>query len=459
MPLPVGQIAVFTAITVPYVVLLTLLGLPFNHSLFWLYVLPPGLLTWLATRPVLESKRLPELIISQARYLGQPSTWCRMAPLAEKDEIVVFGRVWRRVSVAPAVTAEQVSIEQREAARELPVPGRAAWPATTAAAPGRFGQPVTERPVRGSAGTGRRGRPAQERHASERQAKEQPVRARAPAGPAQRQRAREPAEPPGTRWGRRAEGTMRRQAAPGLAAPGSAVPGPGVPGPTVPRPGASGQAMPARDAQRPPAADAGWARAAGPAADAAVRRDPRAAALPRVGRHAGPARPPAAAGSPADARVRLSDPAAEPRHAGEADPVGDPGRVGGAGPAGLGDRSASRDRDLGVAGAAGLIAAIGYAAGSGGRPARDTGAAGHYAGTGEAARNTGPVDGAGAAGAVEYGAGAGRPARDSGPGEETSTGWPAGNGASAGVPSHTDSAHGAGNGPDTTAGTGRPAGA
>jgi len=463
MPLPVGQIAVFAAVTVPYIVLLTLFGLPFNHNLFWLYVLPPGLLTWLATRPVLESKRLPELIISQARYIGEPSTWCRMAPLAEKDEIVVFGRVWRRVSVAPAVTAEPQNIEQREAARELPVPERAALPVATATAPGVFGQPVTERPARGSAETGRRGRPAKERHARERQAREQQVRERVPAGPAQGQRVREPAEQPGTRWGRRAAGTMRRQAAPGQAVPRSAVPGPGVPGPGVPGPGASGQARPARDAQRPPAPDAGWARAAGPAADAAVRRDPRAAALPRVGRHAGPARPPAAAGSPADARVRPSDPAAEPRHAGEAvpgsgaDPVGDPGRVGGAGPAGLGDRSASRDRDLGVAGAAGLIAAIGYAAGSGGRPARDTGAAGHYAGTGGAARNAGPVDGAGAAGAVGYGAGAGRPARDSGPGEETSTGWPAGNGASAGVPSHTDSAYGAGHGPDTTAGTGWPA--
>src|SRR5262249_17416670 len=99
MPVPVGQIAVFAAITVPYIVLLTGFGLPFNHNLFWLYVLPPGLLTWLATRPVLESKRLPELILSQARYLGEPRTWCRMKPLAETDEILVFGRVWRRAPV------------------------------------------------------------------------------------------------------------------------------------------------------------------------------------------------------------------------------------------------------------------------------------------------------------------------------------------------------------------------
>jgi MinD-like ATPase involved in chromosome partitioning or flagellar assembly len=475
MPLPVGQIAVFAAVTVPYIVLLTLFGLPFNHNLFWLYVLPPGLLTWLATRPVLESKRLPELIISQARYMGEPSTWCRMAPLAEKDEVVVFGRVWRRVSVAPAAAAEQEEIGQREAARELPVPERAALPVATAVTQGVSGHAVTEQPVRGSAAAGRRGRPAKERQARERQAREQQVRERAPAGPAQGQRVREPAAQPGTRWGRRAAGTMRRQAVPGSAVAGPGVPGPAVPGPAVagpdvpgsavPGPGAAGPAGPARDAQWSSAADASWARAAGPAADTAVRRDPGVAAPPRVGRHAGPARPAAAAGSPADAGVRPSDPGAEPRHAGEAGlgsgagPVGSAGRDGGAGPAGDGDRSVSRERDLGVAGAAGLTAAIGYTAGAGGRRAQDAGPVGHSAGAGrEAARNAGLVDGAGAAGAVGYAAGAGRPARDCGPGEEARTGWPAGNGAGAGVPPLTGSAPGAGHGPDTSGGTGWPVG-
>ena len=61
MPLPVGQIAVFLAIAVPYIGLLAILGLPFSHTLLWLYVLPPGVLAWLTTRPVLESKKLPEL--------------------------------------------------------------------------------------------------------------------------------------------------------------------------------------------------------------------------------------------------------------------------------------------------------------------------------------------------------------------------------------------------------------
>ena len=168
MPLPVGQIAVFTAITVPYVILLTLLGLPFNHTLFWLYVLPPGVLTWLATRPVLESKRLPELIMSQARYLGEPSTWCRMAPLAEKDEVVVAGRVWRRagpagpatVTVAPVAARPDVTAVRPAA----PVPAldraAAASPSAHAGPPPGFGSARAGSPARGSlpAGPGSPGR-------------------------------------------------------------------------------------------------------------------------------------------------------------------------------------------------------------------------------------------------------------------------------------------------------------
>ncbi len=132
MPVPVGQIAVFAAITVPYVIILTVLGLPFSHTLFWLYVLPPGVLTWLATRPVLESKRLPELIISQVRYLGEPATWCRMTPLAEKDEIVVVGRVWRRAERQPEAAPVPAPARRSVPARTRPAP--VAVPASAAAA-------------------------------------------------------------------------------------------------------------------------------------------------------------------------------------------------------------------------------------------------------------------------------------------------------------------------------------
>ncbi|MGI9008902.1 MAG: conjugal transfer protein, partial [Streptosporangiaceae bacterium] len=106
MPLPIGQLTVFAAVTIPYVLILQLLGLPFNHTLIWLYILPPAVVTWLATRPVLESKRLPELVKSQLGYLAEPKVICRMAPLAERDVVMVTGRVWRprtrRADAAPA---------------------------------------------------------------------------------------------------------------------------------------------------------------------------------------------------------------------------------------------------------------------------------------------------------------------------------------------------------------------
>ena len=95
-PLPITWIAVFAGITVPYIFFLVVIGLPFNHNLVWLYVLPPGVLTWLTTRPVIESKKLPELVSSQLRYLTEPQTWCRMAPLAEKDDIFLTVRAWHR---------------------------------------------------------------------------------------------------------------------------------------------------------------------------------------------------------------------------------------------------------------------------------------------------------------------------------------------------------------------------
>ena len=337
MPLPVGQIAVFAAVTVPYIVLLTLFGLPFNHNLFWLYVLPPGLLTWLATRPVLESKRLPELIISQARYIGEPSTWCRMAPLAEKDEVVVFGRVWRRVSVAPPATAEQEGIEQREPARELPVPARAALPVATAATQGVSGQGVAEQSVaeqsvaeqsiRGRAGTGRRGRPARDRQAREASEEQQ---AAASTGGGDK----------GSRCGAR-----RAREAGVYGAPRGPCAQASIPGPAGALRGRRHRDRERRD------------RVGGTGQDA-QRRWPRT----RAGQGAGPAADAAFAGTPG------RPPCPCPGHRPHLRP---PLVIRGAGgrPGGLG-----ADRPVGEAGSgAGAKPAVGSAAGAGGEPARDAG--------------------------------------------------------------------------------------
>ncbi|HXW88535.1 MAG TPA: TcpE family conjugal transfer membrane protein, partial [Streptosporangiaceae bacterium] len=134
MPLPIGQVTAFLAIAVPYMLILTLAGMPFSHTWVWLYVLPPGVLAWLVTRPVLEGKRLPELVLSQLRYLAEPRTWCRMAPAAEKDLIVVVARVWR-APVAAAETGPAAGLTQAGSIVGEAEAGPAAVDATAACLP------------------------------------------------------------------------------------------------------------------------------------------------------------------------------------------------------------------------------------------------------------------------------------------------------------------------------------
>lgn len=323
MPLPVGQIAVFTAITVPYVILLTLFGLPFSHTLFWIYVLPPGVLTWLATRPVLESKRLPELIISQVRYIGEPSAWCRMTPHVEKDEMLVTGRVWRRSlpqpalepavepsavpavepalepSAVPAVEPAAVPVVARsgERAGRRPAPAltlgrvrvRAAGPGRAAGAapgagPSQGGR--AEAAVRGRGGANGHGSAPAAFGASGRSTPPALAPAKTPA----------PASPPG------AVGTPMAA----VAAPAPPV----IPASAPASADAPGSAKPSDPASPSPAVSDSGAATPAPATPAAPASAPASASAPPRLEPLAPASPPVAAGASAPAVAASASPAA-----------------------------------------------------------------------------------------------------------------------------------------------------
>ncbi|HLQ52965.1 MAG TPA: TcpE family conjugal transfer membrane protein [Streptosporangiaceae bacterium] len=313
MPLPVGQIAVFTAIAVPYVIILTVLGLPFSHTSFWLYVLPPGVLAWLATRPVLESKRLPELIVSQVRYLGEPRTWCRLAPLAEKDEVLVVARVWRRGGDGPseltahrairpagrrvlAVPQRAIAATARLAADPAPraTPSAPAWPASPARRPAAA---ASARPAAALT------RPAIGAHARPVPlAQERPAAARAVA------RTAAYAQPPATQAQSAARAQAVAQAQPvtpaGPAVPAQAVAPAAAAGLLLPRPGAESRPAAAVPASTRPAATSRPATASGPHAASVPAARPPADVPPA-------ARPPAAR-QPADGPPAARPPAGVP---------------------------------------------------------------------------------------------------------------------------------------------------
>ncbi|WP_283135528.1 TcpE family conjugal transfer membrane protein [Rhizohabitans arisaemae] len=131
VPLPMVWIGVFIGVLAPWSLLLYLIGLPFDAPWHVVYLVPPGVVTWLATRPVIESKRLTELLQSQLRYMGEPRTWCRLAPVEEPSEIVLTARVWRdpqRVALgsAPELVLDRVADEAPP--RALPEPATAPDP-------------------------------------------------------------------------------------------------------------------------------------------------------------------------------------------------------------------------------------------------------------------------------------------------------------------------------------------
>ncbi|MFD3686593.1 TcpE family conjugal transfer membrane protein [Nocardiopsis sp. NPDC058631] len=99
MPLPVGTFGVALGVFALWVVLLSILNAPFAFGNGWhlvLWVVPPGVITVLATRPVIEGKRLTELLISQARFLAEARVYTRLAPEYEPSEVRVAVRVWHR---------------------------------------------------------------------------------------------------------------------------------------------------------------------------------------------------------------------------------------------------------------------------------------------------------------------------------------------------------------------------
>ena len=97
LPVPVSlrQAGTAIAVGVPWFMLMKILGVhfgpPFGH-LLWLA--PPALLTWYASKPVAEGKRLMELLISQFTYIMQSRVFARLRPFKPNLVHEVSVRIW-----------------------------------------------------------------------------------------------------------------------------------------------------------------------------------------------------------------------------------------------------------------------------------------------------------------------------------------------------------------------------
>ncbi|WP_433434375.1 TcpE family conjugal transfer membrane protein [Nonomuraea sp. CA-141351] len=160
MPLPIVWIGVFVGVFVPWSLLLVLVGVPVEMPWHVLFLVPPGIVTWLSTRPVIEGKRLTELLESQLRYLGQPKAWYRLAPMSEPETITFSARVWRTVPARAKSKAPRKARQPQRRREGQRIAGpRQVRPAVAAAAAAASQAPVAE-PTTGRWGTRRGTAPA-----------------------------------------------------------------------------------------------------------------------------------------------------------------------------------------------------------------------------------------------------------------------------------------------------------
>ncbi|MEV4106846.1 TcpE family conjugal transfer membrane protein [Nonomuraea sp. NPDC049695] len=186
MPLPIVWIGVFVGVFVPWSLLLVLVGVPVEMPWHVLFLVPPGIVTWLSTRPVIEGKRLTELLESQLRYLSQPKAWYRLAPMSEPETVTFSARVWRTLPArAKSKAPRKARQPQRRRDGQRIIGPRQVRPAVAAAAAAASQAPVAE-PTTGRWGTRRGTAPALK--ASSRQAAPAPP-SRSKAGGLQRQEA------------------------------------------------------------------------------------------------------------------------------------------------------------------------------------------------------------------------------------------------------------------------------
>ncbi|MDT0304838.1 TcpE family conjugal transfer membrane protein [Streptomonospora wellingtoniae] len=128
-PVSVVYIGVVVGVGFVWVMLLRLIGVPLEMPLHVVYIVPPFVIAFLATRPVVEGKRLSELVVSQIRFMAEPRVFTRLRPEREPAAIEVTVRVWHRDPEAGPLPAVAADAGVRERARERGaergrVPGR-----------------------------------------------------------------------------------------------------------------------------------------------------------------------------------------------------------------------------------------------------------------------------------------------------------------------------------------------
>ena len=102
MPISLRMAGIAALVFVPWSLLMSQVGVPFGPPFgHVLWIFPPAIATWLMNRPMIEGRRLFEVLIAQGRfYLTQPPTFSDLVAEKDLDRRFVTSHVRRGSSAA-----------------------------------------------------------------------------------------------------------------------------------------------------------------------------------------------------------------------------------------------------------------------------------------------------------------------------------------------------------------------
>ncbi len=95
-PVSIRQIGLFIGFTIPWVAILTVLGVPFATPWHVVWLVPPVAFAWYSNRPVAEGKTLLEYGASQIGFVFRPRHYAALVSVPGKPVVnYVEGKTWR----------------------------------------------------------------------------------------------------------------------------------------------------------------------------------------------------------------------------------------------------------------------------------------------------------------------------------------------------------------------------
>lgn len=95
MPISLRTLAILAVAFIPWLGFVSAIGVPFAPPIGHLvWLAPPAVFSWWASKPVAEGKQFVQLLGSQIRYLAQPAEFTRLRPFTQPRQVHVHATVW-----------------------------------------------------------------------------------------------------------------------------------------------------------------------------------------------------------------------------------------------------------------------------------------------------------------------------------------------------------------------------